>query len=143
MVPNILEAKNKLLQGGYTCVALNDDGIYTSMDRGVKPLLDWISNKCDLKDAYVADKVVGKAAAFLYVLLKVKEVYAVVISEPALITLEKHNIKVSYGQLVSAIRNRDNTGFCPMESSVWDIEDPNIAYETIVRTRNELILKNN
>lgn len=138
---NIEKAKELLKNGDYTCVILKDATAFTSKDRGVKPLLDWIDSKCDFKDAVVADKVVGKAAAFLYVLLKVSKIYAVVLSEPALKVLESHNIEVVYEQKVVAIRNRDNTGYCPMESAVWDIESPEEAHIIICNTRNKLVNK--
>ena len=136
---NFVKAKELLVQGDFTCVVLKDDKIYTSKDRGVKPLLDWLEAKMNFENAVVADKVVGKAAAFLYVLLGVKEIYAGVVSEPALRVMERYGIKITYGEQVKAIRNRDNTGFCPMEKSVWEIEDPNLAYETILKTRQKLL----
>ncbi len=136
---NIETAKNILDKHGYTCVAIKGDIIYTSTDRGVKPLLDWLDSNTDLADAVVSDKVVGKAAAFLYVLLQVNQVYAHIISKPAYEVLQKNSIKVSYGELVDSIRNRDNTGFCPMETAVWEIDDPKTAYDTIVDTRKRLM----
>lgn len=138
---SINRAKEHLKQGGYTCVMVKNDLIFTSKERGVKPLLDWIDCGADFENAVVADKVVGKAAAFLYVLLKVKEIYAVVLSQPALRVLEKHNIEISYEEKVSAIRNRDNTGNCPMESAVWDVDNPEEALVVIRETR-EGLLKN-
>ena len=135
---NIDKAKELLCKNEYTCVVLKDDKEYSSRDRGVKPLLYWLNSDIDLKGAVVADKVVGKAAAFLYVLLQVEQVYAGVLSEPALKVLEGHNIKVTFGQKVSAIRNRDNTGFCPMESAVWDIDNPKEAHQVILNTLDRL-----
>lgn len=136
----INKAKEMLIQENYTCVVLNNDEIYTSRDRGVKPLLDWYGN-VNFQDAYVADKVVGKAAAFLYVLFKIKELYATVISEPAYQVLMDNNINVCFDEKVKAIRNRDNTGFCPMETAVWNIDNPTEAYNAIIETRKELIKK--
>lgn len=140
---SINRAKEHLKQGGYTCVMVKNDSIFTSKERGVKPLLDWIASGTDFENAVVADKVVGKAAAFLYVLLKVKEIYAVVLSQPALKVLENHNITVSYEEKVSAIRNRDNTGNCPMESAVWDVDNPGEAFIVISQTREKLLNKIN
>lgn len=140
---NINKAKELLIQGNYTCVVMKENVEYVSQERGVKPLLDWIDNKVDFENAVVADKVVGKAAAFLYVLFNVSEIYANVISEPAYDILKKHNINIFYNQMVKAIRNRDNTGFCPMESSVWAVEEPKEAYNIILKTRDELINKAN
>lgn len=136
----IYKAKEILIQENYTCVALNNDEIYTSRDRGVKPLLDWYGT-VDLKGASAADKVVGKAAAFLYVLLDIKEIYADVISEPAYKILLDYNINVFFDKKVKAIQNRDKTGFCPMETAVWNIDNPYNAYEAIIETRDRLMIK--
>lgn len=69
-----------------------------------------------LRGASVADKVVGKGAAALMTLGGVKEVWAGVISRPALELLEKAGIEVSFGKLVEGIANRAGTGPCPVES---------------------------
>ncbi len=37
--------------------------------------------------------------------------------------LAKGGIDVTYDTLADRIHNRTNTGFCPMEEAVWDIED--------------------
>ena len=76
-----------------------------------------VSNAC------VADKVVGKAAAFLYELMGINALYAFTISEPALEVLKRAGIYAEYETLVPCIRNRTNTGRCPMESAVWEISD--------------------
>ena len=93
--------------------------------------MQWLKEGVDMQGAYVADKVVGKAAAYLYVLLGVRKVYAAVISRPALDVLERYNIGIVYDMLVPAIRNRTDTGFCPMETAVLDIDDANEAYRVL------------
>ena len=121
-----------------TCVFCSDDTILTDKRRGVRPLLDLLDSDADVAGFSVADKVVGKAAAFLYCLLKVKEIYARVISQPALVVLEQAGIKTTYGQLVPAIKNRTKDGFCPMERAVLDISSPSDALSAIQKTLNEL-----
>ena len=128
---NLTKAKEILQNGGFTCVLLKDENEYTSDKRGVKPLLCWLESGEDFEGFSAADKVVGKAAAFLYVLLRVKAVYADVISEHALSVLKESEIKVAYGELVPAIRNRTNTGFCPMEAATLNITDPEDAVAAI------------
>ncbi|MBQ8165951.1 MAG: DUF1893 domain-containing protein [Lachnospiraceae bacterium] len=141
MDENLNRAREILINGGYTCVIIKDDIEYNSKERGVKPLLDWTEQDINFEDAYVSDKVVGKAAAFLYVLMKVKAIYAIVLSQHAYEVLQRYGIAVSYDSIVPAIRNRDNTGFCPMESSVMGINDPTEAKERIEATRVELLKK--
>lgn len=125
MKKDTLRAQELLRSENYTCVLCKGDRILTDTRRGVKPLLDLLNQ--NLTDFSAADKVVGKAAALLYRLMGISEIYAVVISEPAIRVLEAGGISVHYGSKVPAIRNRSNTGFCPMETAVWDVEDPKLA----------------
>jgi len=128
----------KMKENGYTCVLQKGDAVYTSYERGVKPLLRLLDTGADCRDFFAADKVVGKAAAFLYILLRVRSVYADVISAPAYEILVQHGIEVSFGSAVDAIRNRAGTGFCPMESAVWNENDPESALAAIRKKLNEL-----
>ena len=110
-----------------TCVLCGRDVVLTDKRRGIRPLLDLLETGTDVSGFSVADKVVGKAAAFLYCLLKIGNLYAGVISQPALEVLRTHGIETEYGQLVEAIRNRTDDGFCPMERAVWEIDNPGDA----------------
>jgi len=102
--------------------------IYCSNEIGVKPILSKLNENIDFyKDADIEDTVVGKAAACLYVLAKIKFVYAHTLSELAKAYLEKNNIPFKYDELVKEIRNRTNTDICPLEKSVIHIDDPVIA----------------
>jgi hypothetical protein len=79
-----------------------------------------------------ADKVVGRATAFLYVLLGVSDLYAAVVSRPALDVLISHGISVEYGKCVDNIINRSGDGICPFESAVMNITTPDAAYTAII-----------
>ena len=124
-------AKMLLNKTGCTCVLCCDDVILTDKRRGVRPLLDLLDGNANVAGFSVADKVVGKAAAYLYCLLGIKELYAKIISQPALAVLQKNSIRVEYDQLVPAIQNRAGNGPCPMESAVWEIDDPQQALTAI------------
>ncbi len=121
------KAKEMLEKSEYTCVFRNGDSVMTNKKRGVAPLLELLDENKSLEGYSAADKVVGNGAAFLYVLLKVKTLYAKIISKSALETLERYKINVQYETLTDAIRNRDNTGFCPIETAVQGITEPEIA----------------
>ncbi|MBR5273199.1 MAG: DUF1893 domain-containing protein [Clostridia bacterium] len=138
---NIIKAKEILNSGKYTCVLVDGDSVYTSTERGVKPLLTWLDDVIYLKGYSAADKVVGKAAAFLYVLLGVEEVYASVISKPSVEVFQTYGIKFSYDTLVDAIKNRTDTGFCPMEQAVKDISSPSNALKAVKETLKNLNTK--
>ena len=113
---------------------------YTSNDIGVKPILSKINEDINFyKNADIEDTVVGKAAACLYVLAKIKFVYAHTLSEPAKIYLEKNNVSFKYDKLVKEIRNRPNTDMCPLEKSVIHIEDPVAAKIALENTIKELM----
>lgn len=128
------KAKMLLSKTGCTCVICGDDVIITDKRRGVRPLLDLLESKTHIAGFSAADKVVGKAAAYLYWLLGVEDLFANIISQPALTVLETAGITVEYTQLVPAIKNRTGDGFCPMERAVWDIDNPHEALEAIIGT---------
>lgn len=132
---NITKAMELLKSRGFTLAAVGGGDEITSRERGVKPLLELLDSRNDLRGFSAADKVIGKAAAFLYVLLSPDEIYTHVISAPALEVLERYGIKIRYGALADAIRNRDNTGFCPMETAVLNDADPESA---LVHIREKL-----
>lgn len=131
-------ARSLLEQGNCTCVLCRDGSTVTDSRRGVRPLLELLESETDFHGYSAADKVVGKAAAFLYCLLGVKALYAGVISQPALSVLEDAGITVRYGTFVPAIRNRTGDGFCPMETAVWDLTDPALAPDAIRETLQNL-----
>ena len=124
-------AKELLRRDGYTCVLVRGETVYTTSLRGVKPLLQWLDGGTQARGFRVADKVVGKAAAYLYVLLGIHAVHANVISEPAVEVLRHHGIGVSFDSCVAAIRNRTDTGFCPMEQAVMEVTTPEQALAQI------------
>ncbi|MBR5514544.1 MAG: DUF1893 domain-containing protein [Ruminococcus sp.] len=130
---NLDRAREILSEGGYTCVICSDRDTQTSRQRGVAPLLKWLDEGINLSEYSAADKVVGKGAAYLYILLEIKELYADVISRPAYDTLKKYSIPVTYTTLTDNVRNRDNTEFCPIETVVMDIDNPKDALTAIRR----------
>ncbi len=138
---SIDHARNILESTDCTCVFCREETVLTDNRRGVRPLLDLLESKTDLTDFAAADKVVGKAAAFLYCLLGIRTIYAGVISEPALAVLKERGIAVSFGSLVPSIRNRTQDGPCPMERAVWNLNDPQeglaAIYETLERLRQQ------
>ena len=131
MSADLNRARSILEIQGCTCVLACGDQVYTSHERGVKPLLTWLDQSICCKDFYAADKVVGKATAFLYCLLQVRAVYTPVISRSAARVLRAHSIELTAGTEVDFIWNRRRTGPCPMETAVKDIEDPHEALAAI------------
>ena len=135
-------ARKMMSEGEYTCVLCLDDMTFTSTANGIKPLNWWLRDGCRFEGFSAADKVVGRAAAFLYVLLGVKEIYADVLSESAIGVLDHYGIKWSYGKLVKNILNRTGDDLCPMEKIVLDHEDPDEAYSALKVKIAELMSAN-
>ena len=131
MSEDLQKAKDEMLEAGYRCVLRKGEVRLISTERGVKPLLSWIDEGLDLSGYAAADQVVGKAAALLYVLMGVKEIYTRVLSEQAARVFEKNGISFEAGERVPYIINRAGTGRCPMESAVWETDDPEEAYRIL------------
>ena len=131
MLSDSVRARDLLSEGGYTCVLCRDGQCLTDTRRGIRPRLEFLDSGTDLHGFSAADKVVGKAAAFLYCLMGIGQVYAPVISRPAAEVLQSYGIRVEYDLLVPAVFNRDRSGLCPMESAVRDLSDPHEALTAI------------
>ena len=132
------KAKETLESGGYTCVLTDGTSVYTSKLRGVKPLVQFLESGTIPSGFSAADKVIGRATAYLYVLLGVREVYAQIISEPAAEVLRAKGIHVQYGTLVPNIINRKGDGICPFEAAVMEVTEPSLAYEAILSKMKEM-----
>lgn len=132
------KAKEMLESGGYTCVLTDGNSVYTSTLRGVKPLVQFLEQKIVPPGFYAADKVVGRATAYLYVLLGIHELYAQVISEPAADVLREKGIQIHYGQMVPNIINRRGDGICPFEEAVMEICEADEAYTAVLQKMREL-----
>ncbi len=134
---NLLKAKQTLGEE-YTCVLCFENEIITSKDRGVKPLLTLLKTGRDFSSFSAADRVVGRGAAFLYVLLKIKKIHAKVLSESALEVLKANGIFVEFETLTKNIKNRSGNGICPMEQATENTTDPNEALILIEKKLGEL-----
>ena len=131
-------AQKMLREGDFTCVACKGDRVHTDTRRGVRPLLDWLDNGVDLMGYSVADKVVGRGAAFLYRLLGVRSEYGAVMSVPAVKILRAGGIEVSWGILTEGIMNRQKNGPCPIELATGNIHEPENALILIRSTLEDL-----
>jgi hypothetical protein len=141
---SLSKARQLLQDEKLSFVALDYIGrISQSKKRGVAPPLELLAAQTDLTGGVIADKVVGKAAAFLFLLLGPEAVYAAAISVPAEKVLQSVGIRVEYDQKVDHIINREGTGPCPLEHAVLGIEDPYEALDIIRRTLTDLMSASN
>lgn len=135
---DLSRAREAFGKGNYSCVICKGGACYSSTKRGVVPLVAWIRSGVDLRGFSVCDKIVGKAAAMLFVLAGIKEVYAVVLSQKGKDYLEQHDVHPQYSRLVPEIINREGTGPCPMEVSVRNLEEPKRALLAVEKAIAEL-----
>ncbi len=108
---------------GHTLVLCRNGNVWKSDLRGVAPMVDRLQSGADLHGYSAADKVVGRAAAMLFIVAGVVAVYAETMSLAAEELLHRHGIATSCGERTDRIQNRDRTDICPMEKAVADTED--------------------
>ena len=138
---DIVKAK-EILKQGHTCVLVKGDKHLISDDSGISPVMNWIKQNKNLEGFSVADKIVGKAVALLFVKVGVKEVFAEVLSKSAKSVLGGHKIPYSCELETEKIINRAGTGICPMEQCVEKIDDCEEAYVALQNKLIELRNKN-
>ena len=126
--------------GANLIVYKDDKVIYCSDKRGVSPLIDVIQQVGidELKDVVTADRIVGKAAVLLNVYMGSKMAHAMVMSKAAVDTANKFGLEHTTRELVEYIVNRDNTGMCPFEQLVAEMDNPNIAYNAVKKKLEEM-----
>ena len=126
-IKNILNQKDASLVVCYSNGEIKE--YYNDRIIDIKNILIQDSNA--LKGAIIADKVIGKVAASLLIVAGVKKVYANVMSKLAIPFLEENGVEFEYKELVDYIRNKDNTGMCPMENRYMDEKDINVIYKKV------------
>ncbi len=126
------ETKSLLLEKlqASTLVVYKNGEIKTFNGRGLEPVLIYLKGDT-FKDSYVFDKIVGRAAAYLYVYGDADFVYAETMSKPAIKILKKNHIKYESPNIVKEIQNRTKTDLCPFEKLTKNVKDADEAYKLI------------
>lgn len=119
-------AENNL--SGHTICLCKDGNCLFSEKKGIAPMMGFIADGVNLQGYSVADLVVGKAAALLFVKCKIKAVFAKTLSKSGKEVLISNNIPVEYEILADKIINREGTDICPMEKTVLQTDDPEEGY---------------
>ena len=140
MLQQIERAKDVLAGVKITLAAISAQGeIRTSTQKGIAPIMEILKTEAQfLEGAYVADKVIGKAAALLLIKGKISHLYSEVISTHASEALKENNIPFEYGKMVPYIINRTKDGMCPMEAAVLEETNAESAYLTLQNKLAEL-----
>lgn len=129
---DINRARNILANTSASLVVVRGSQTWQYFGRGIKPLYELLTIEGPkLKGGALADKVMGKAAALLTLHAGLASSYAKVMSRPAYNLLLANNINVTCDILVEHILNREQTGFCPMETLTANITDPDEAYRAV------------
>lgn len=119
-------AKNNL--SGHTICLCKDGKCIFSEKRGISPMMGFIADGINLSGYSVADVVVGKAVAMLFVKCGIKSVYAKTLSESGKKVFELFNISYEYETLTEKIINRQGDDICPMEKTVANTDNVEEAY---------------
>lgn len=130
MTTDIDYAKKELIKGKAFVVVNCGKIIAESDEKGVFPLFSAVT-KLNLENACLADKVVGKAVAFLSVYSGIASVYAVVASESAVGVLTTYSIGIEAETVVPMILKREGDDQCPIEKLVDSCCTPEKAYTVL------------
>ena len=134
-------AKNNL-PGHTICLCKNGNCLYSDK-RGIAPMMGFIASGENLSGYSVADIIVGKAAALLFVKCGIKNVFAKTLSENGKKVLELYGVNYEYEVLTERIINREGTDTCPMEKAVAGTENPEEAYAILKDTLSNMAGKGN
>lgn len=128
----------KLIDDGQSIVVARHGVIIArAKGDGIKPAIDML-DAGKLSGAVVFDRIVGRAAAAIFVSGGVKSVHAKVMSKSAKEFLKANNVTAYPVELVEKIRNRSGNGICPMEKTVENLDK---ADEMVKNLRSKLIKK--
>jgi hypothetical protein len=126
-------AKNRLIQKNLSLVIVkNCKVLYETESHGIGDLLKAINQiQNQMKGASVADRVVGRAAALLFVFSGVKAVFAVTASDGGIDVLKESSVFCEYENRVTGVLDLKRTDVCPFEKLVAKLSSPEKAYETL------------
>lgn len=127
----LAEMKGIVARGEAASVVAHDGVIDArASGRGIKPLIELLDGG-KLRRGVVVDKVIGRAAAAVCVVGRVRRVHALLMSEDAKQLLDERGIPASADELVPKILNRDLTGSCPLEARVEGESEPGKMVEAL------------
>ena len=111
--------------GNNSLIVIKEGEIIFKSDKDrLRPIIICINeNKEKMVDSIVIDKVVGLAAAKLFVYAKVKEIYTLLASKKTADYLNDKNIKFQAKKIVENILNNDKSEICPMEKLAEELNE--------------------
>ncbi len=124
-----------------TCIIYrNDEVIFTSEHKGVRPMMEYMKMYGPSEEPLtVIDRIMGRGAVMLAILINAKTIKTPLISETALELAEQNCLRVVAEKVVPYIINRTGDGRCPIETAVLGIEDVQEGYKAIQAAIDELM----
>jgi len=126
-------AKQRLYQKNNSLVITKGGRVlFETQAHGISGLLDAIKELgSSMRGSSVADRIVGRAAALLFVYSGVTAVFAVTASGGGIKVLKDHNISHEFETQVPRILNSEKVDVCPFEKLAAKFSDPKKAYEEL------------
>ncbi len=124
----------RALQDGVSCVVARKGVVVAQFSgRGVQPIVAAIrSDPSVFCGATVGDRVVGRAAAAVYIVGRARKVVAELLAEDARAMLEAAGVEYAAVKTVPHILNRELTGGCPIDAKVADLAEPEKIVERLL-----------
>jgi hypothetical protein len=113
-------------------VVKNGKVIFETESHGIKGFLEAVKlfDK-ELAGSSVADRIVGRAIAFLCVCFQVSAVFAVTMSMEGVRIVEDHNIFYQSEKCVPTILNQKRNDICPFEKLALTFATPEETYRKL------------
>jgi hypothetical protein len=123
-------AKRRLTENRFSLSIVKQGNIlFESKSKGLKDLFEAVKRLgTSLRNASIADQIVGKAAAFIFVYARVNSVFAVTISEKGFEVLEQNHVSAEYWNIIPDVLNKERIDVCPFEKMVKDCRDAKGAF---------------
>jgi hypothetical protein len=113
-------------------IAKGGQVIFSSRDRGMAPLFHAVQSMGkSLRNAAVADIIIGSAVAMLCLHARITSVYAGIASQGALDMLKGKGVTVSSKNIVPYISNYDGTDLCPFEKLARSCQRPSQLFTAL------------
>ena len=126
-------ASKRLNQKNLSLVVVkNGRVLFETESHGLSDLVEAINHlQSSMKGSSVADRIVGRAAALLFVYSGVSAVFAVTMSDGGKAILDNNNVFHEFEKRVPRILNLKKTDACPFEKLVAKLSSPEEAYERL------------
>lgn len=132
---DLVLARQHLIRRGRRLVVVRDGRIVAESDEpGMAATLACLEAVRRLgPGSAMADRVVGRAAAWAAIWAGVSSCYGAVLSRPAESLLAAHGLSIEAARRVANIRDQNRRGLCPLEAAVAEAQSAEEAIEAIRR----------